>query len=334
MPWLALAWLTSAACQSEVIVGSGCKDGVCPLATGADACIARTTERAVRVDGDDSDVVDPHLDRICLPQPLVRDANGLVAAHVLWVLPSASDAPSGAPSQCADRDFLRSADAVMIATYQAVYPNQVLCDMTQVPVPSASGARVVPTGAGFYYDDFSSDLNKRCAKPTIAVSFTETAAIRPGVIVLVIASEMLDANGDPRSGNVCRAVADATHVGDSCVPTLSDYDVSQSVLETRVAACGGGPCLAYHVDGHVGDDCVPGSVRTCDKTDSSCPPFEPCVDRAALEKEAFCTCRCDAPDQSAELCTCADGFSCEPIFELADSSLAGSYCVRSELLSL
>jgi hypothetical protein len=334
MSWLALAWLTSAACHSEVLVGSGCKDGVCPLVTGADACVARITERAVRVSDDDSDSVDPHLDRICLPHPLVRDANGIVAAHVLWVLPSASDAASGAPSQCADWDFLRSADPAMTAMYQAGFPNQVLCEMAQLPVSSASPAPVAPTGAGFFYDDFSSDLSAQCATPRIAVSFTETAAIRPGVIVYIVASEMLDANGDPSSGKVCRADADATHVGDSCVPTLSDYDVSQSVLETRVAACGGGPCLAYHVNGHVGDDCVPGSFRTCDKTDSSCPRFQPCVDRAALAKEAFCTCRCDAPDKSAELCTCADGFSCEPIFELADSSLAGSYCVRSEIFSL
>jgi hypothetical protein len=156
----------------------------------------------------------------------------------------------------------------------------------------------------------------------------------PGVIVRIIASEMLDANGDPSSGNVCRAVANASQVGVSCVPSLSDYDVSQAVLETRVAACGGGACLAYHVDGSLADDCVTSAVPACTPTDTSCQPSQPCVDRAALAKAAFCTCRCDAPDNSAELCTCADGFSCEPIFELADPSLAGSYCVRNEIFSL
>ncbi|MDD9942948.1 MAG: hypothetical protein OXU20_18045 [Myxococcales bacterium] len=43
-----------------------------------------------------------------------------------------------------------------------------------------------------------------------------------------------------------------------------------------------------------------------------------------------CTCRCEAPDPETEVCSCSEAQTCTPL--IFTGSLAGSYCVNSEIL--
>jgi hypothetical protein len=322
---VATALLTASACQSEVVVGSGCKDGVCPLASGADACVLRTTGREVIL-GSEADGGEP-LRGICLPNALQRGSDDQVEARVLWVLPAVAGTMADAPTHCSDRSFLSAAEGVTSRYLAQQYPGREICTVEQLPVPAKKDGRVPPDGDGFYYDDFSSDLAARCSKlAPRSITFSGLAELPFGVLVAIQTDEMLDTNGEPRGERLCRAAADSSAVGKSCEPTLSEYDVSQAVLQTRVAACGGGACLAYHLEGSLAKDCVAEPLESCQVSDTKCLA-KPCAKPAEVAEHAFCTCRCDSPDPTAEVCKCGEGFSCVPTFEVGDPSLVGSYCV-------
>jgi hypothetical protein len=289
--------------------------------------LLRTTERLVTV-RDTVDAAHP-VGNVCLPNVLQRSSRGLVNARVHWLLPPASDATKETPSRCDERPFLHPTDVAFDAEYRLDFPGYEICDVDQLPVLSGPSGLSVPTEAGFYYDDFSTQIDQMCphAAP-YGVVFSETARPPGGVIVAVAVDEMVDVNGDPDPGRICRPVADVSQVGKSCLPALEDYEQSQSVLETRSAACGGGPCLVYHLDGSVADDCVDRTAtHTCLASAASCPAPKPCATAEDLASHASCTCRCAAPDPDAELCTCAKGFACVPVFAAGDPAIVGSYCV-------
>jgi hypothetical protein len=103
------------------------------------------------------------------------------------------------------------------------------------------------------------------------------------------------------------------------------------VLETRSAACGGDPCLVYHLSGSVDPNCVQDVQVSCDPQTKQCelPVF--CAGPEQRAKLAFCSCRCDAPEPGAELCRCGRGFGCEPLVHEGDPAVVGSYCVRNDI---
>jgi hypothetical protein len=318
------ACLASSACESAVVIGSGCKDGVCPQVSGVDNCLVRTTERAIMVgDATAGRIGDtgPLLGTVCLPTALPRDAQRLVDLRVHWVLPLAADALPGTPAHCDERSYLHHIDGAFAAEYRVRFPDHEVCDVDQVPVPAGADSTTIPTGTGFYYDDFSQDFLTSCAGRFPARTAFNDMYVPEGVLLRVISDEVLDTNGKPDTERVCRAGGDGSQLGKRCLPPLESYDSSQTVLETRSAACGGDPCLAYHLEGSVDPKCV---EKLGDEPVA-------CADAAERAKLAFCSCRCAAPEPDAELCRCAKGFACEPLVHEGDPAVVGSYCVRNEI---
>lgn len=203
-----------------------------------------------------------------------------------------------------------------------------MCDVDQVPVLAGADAGLLPTDPGFYYDDFSQEVLTRCvgSKPTRAAF--NTAYPLDGVVVRLLAEEILDTNGESDPARVCRTGGDGGQLGQRCLPPLESYDISQAILETRSAACGGDPCLVYHLEGSRAEDCAQRPVQACTPGDTTCVDRHPCATSEQLASHAFCSCRCDAPDPDAELCRCAKGFACVPLIHDGDPALVGSYCVR------
>ena len=314
-----LGVLAVPACESTLLLGTGCKDAICPLATGADTCLVRATDRSV-VHELDAAAPDSRLRGVCLPAPLPRDSHGLVNAAVHWVLPRIADAPAGVPVHCSERAFLHPISVAFDARYRASYPGQEVCDVDQLPMIETPDAGIaLPADAGFFYDDSSVELTKVCsATQPQRVAFSESAQPPERVIVVVVAGETLS-----DAGGVCRLAPGNSQLGRSCLPSLEDYDVSQAVLQTQSEGCEGRACLAYHMEGNVADDCQP----------SSTPPFKHCLSKENRAKRAFCTCRCDAPAADAERCECGDAFKCVPVFEAGDPAIVGSYCVPNDLSS-
>jgi hypothetical protein len=299
------------ACDSSVLIGSMCKDGVCPFAEGADTCVVRTTERGLQI----APATDSQVSGVCLPAALRRDAHGLSTVHVYWIL-----SPGDAVTQCDQKPFLHPVSAFVAKSWPLIGPDAVVCEVEQLPVLVVSDARPdVPSGSGFYYDDFSVERVARC--PTLQpqrIVFSADAQPVARAHIRVREQELLDRGGDATSAAVCSAAFDEAHVGDSCVPPLEDYAITQAVLATRSAACGGGTCLAYHALGSIAQDCD-ASVATC-------------VSEEARALRMSCTCRCDAPEPDAELCACPSGLVCVPI--ATDGPLAGSYCVPDSIVHL
>jgi hypothetical protein len=324
---LVIAAVLSAAagCESTVSVGSACKDGVCPLSVGTDNCLARISERAVAFTGmAESDRSTPG---ICWPSNLQRNALGFVKARVHWILPLAAQASAGTPTHCTDLPFLHAINVAWDADYRQFYGREI-CDVDQLPVHDGT----VSSGEGFFYDDFSSELHGRCIAGTPGFISLKNAPPSAGVIFRFVSDEMLGANGEPDTGRVCRAVGDSSYTGKRCMPPLESYDQSQAVLETRSPACGGGPCLVYHLEGSVSASCVPKpQIHPCARDEVGCTPPQPCASQEELAKFAFCSCRCDAPDPDAQLCPCHAGFACTPLIEDGDPALVGSYCVPKDI---
>jgi hypothetical protein len=320
----ALGLLAVPACESTVVVASGCKDGVCPLVQGADACLLRTTTRKVVFR---APLESGPVPGICLPNTLPRDSHGLVAARLHWVLPRAEDATLGTPVHCREVPFLSPLDLAFDAEYQAQYPGQEVCDVAQLPVETVAGELIAPTDSGFFYDDFTVERTTSCGVNPARIAYAGFAVPPVAVLAIVSTDETLR-----DVARVCRVAPSNSLVGTSCLPSVEDYDLSQSVLETQSKACGGRACLAYHLEGSLADDCVePSVVRVCSVNDTPCVAPKPCVSAETLAHNAFCSCRCDAPDGDAELCKCGSGFSCVPVFEDGDPGIVGSYCVPSSL---
>jgi hypothetical protein len=51
-------------------------------------------------------------------------------------------------------------------------------------------------------------------------------------------------------------------------------------------------------------------------------------DPSVLQDRVYCTCRCEADDESVSTCKCRDDFECLPVMELGGPGVEGSYCVR------
>ena len=113
----------------------------------------------------------------CLPRSLDRNDDGLVGCDLLWALPPAGAAPVGTPTACAELPFLSPAgeDATTAR-------GGVVCEVEQLAV-SGSAA---PSGAGWYYDDFSPDAAEVCADTSPStIGFTAAAEPPPGVRIFL-----------------------------------------------------------------------------------------------------------------------------------------------------
>ena len=101
------------------------------------------------------------LRQLCLPRPLNRDSNDLVGCEVREVQPEGQT--------CAEAGRGREAEAV------SVEDGREVCRVTQLPSDPSAG---VPTGQGWFYDDFTAETVGACSfnPEQQRVSFTENSA--------------------------------------------------------------------------------------------------------------------------------------------------------------
>jgi hypothetical protein len=274
----------------------------------------------------------------CLPRPLVRNADGLVAdCDVLWELPPPGMAPLGSPTQCrqAGFEFLLPPDGDRERISDR---GGRVCKVAQLAVRSSGGSeqQIVPTEAdgltfdeGWYYDDFSEGALTECIGETKQrIAFTSNAKPPTGVSVKLQCLNQLypddgaqqsSCSAGPRSGTSGR-------VGDPCLPDAvpeGGFSDSEAYLGTSDADCGGGVCLTYRLLGDPREDCVPsaGDPQSGGPGTLCAPPYD-------VEKRIYCSCRCDAPAGYAE-CACPDGFACVDVLDQGSDDIRGGYCVRN-----
>jgi hypothetical protein len=223
------------------------------------------------------EVIARQLGAVCLPRPLVRRSDGLVGCNVIWELPPVDKAPVGAPTECGAMPFLKPVDDGTSALNDRQGAN---CKVDQLPVKTAG---TVPSGAGWYYDNFSQGVMSEC--PGVQrqrVSFTNGAKPSTGVIVtlqclnetqrLPDTRDISTKTPQPEIGSPCSDVKQGTKTvsGDSaCVVSLNDGSTDKSMFcHPELNVC----------------------VKTCQSA-NDCPGAWECDDRPetlAAAKKAFC----------------------------------------------
>jgi hypothetical protein len=311
--WMTIVLMMSitaiAACEQTSRVGSGCVDGVCPQALSRDDDACKITS-----DGAEIGVTEGQDATVCLPTPLRRYDDGTVQARLLYELPASGDGAI----KCTDRPYLKPVSDELRAKHQQRNPGAELCELNQLAVIEADGGEtVVAAGDGFYYDELSDEFDRDCSDDAAGrVVVTLGAQPWEATTVIISTNEALTADGAVDPDLSCNPIRGTAPIGAPCLPAQRDYSDAQVVIETRSEACGDGVCLVYHLEGNTGP--------SCDASDSS----QGCASEEQIEDRAYCTCRCDAPPGSAELCACPDDFTCVDIVQLRDD-VAGSYCVKN-----
>ena len=117
--------------------------------------------------------------------------------------------------------------------------------------------------------------------------------------------------------------ADSSKVGAPCLPYVipeNGFDPRVAYVESNSPDCGGGICIAYHLDGDPAQGCVLSENKKCPTS-------------SEVERSVYCTCRCDAPDGYAQ-CACPDGFSCVTALSDGSDDVRGGYCVRNDTVAV
>jgi hypothetical protein len=129
---------------------------------------------------DFAEVMDPIVDRLtrplganCLSIPLARTAKGLVDCEVIWELPQPGAAPMTTPTSCAQLPYLKPVASPHKAKNERGGNN---CVVRQLAVTNTDADAAPPQGEGWFYDDYSSERNTACRRPsTQRIAFTPTA---------------------------------------------------------------------------------------------------------------------------------------------------------------
>jgi hypothetical protein len=223
---------------------------------------------------------------VCLPRPLVRKADGLVRCQVVWELPKAGGSNDKAPTDCSQLPYLRPVQAGRAATNKAGGNN---CEVTQLAVPGAA----VPSGSGWYYDDFSAELKTSChSNEQQRVAFSSDAKPPTGVLVKLECLNETQVVANTRSDLDLRSVQPG--IGTPCGSDVSTNPVS-----------GDAACVVTLNNGQQdhGLFCHPDlnvCVQACG-SDTECPPAWVCDTRpttlaSAAGRGAYCvnpTCGAD-----------------------------------------
>jgi hypothetical protein len=226
-------------------------------------------------------IIAKQLGEVCLPRPLIRQANGLVPCDVVWELPATKAEGASTPLTCDELPFLGPVDEGRAMTNDQKGVN---CRVKQIPIKDLSVA-APPTGIeGWYYDDFTEDLKKSC-KPTQPqrVAFTNSAKPPTGVTVKLecltetqrLATTRTDLLPDvtqPEIGTNCggEAGTDKPKGDDACIIKLmGDKEDTSMFCHPVFNSC----------------------VQTC-SSDTDCPPAWVCDRRAdtfaVTDDRAFC----------------------------------------------
>lgn len=119
----------------------------------------------------------------------------------------------------------------------------------------------------------------------------------------------------------------APPVGDPCKPEqipAGGFSPTEAYVETSSVQCETRVCMVYRLGGH--PDCV---GKTPVPNDPVCPTPESIPSsQAEVDRRIYCTCRCDAANDSFATCECPDDYQCIPVLELGGPGVEGSYCVR------
>jgi hypothetical protein len=228
------------------------------------------------------DVIAKQLSTVCLPRPLVRQADHTVACNVVWELPKLGTAPTTTPTECSAAAYLLPVESGRAPVNDRGGNN---CQVAQLPVTDdVFAAKRQPDGDGWYYDNYSTDLSKQCpaAQPQ-RVAFTAGAKPPTGVVVklecLNETQMYVDPTRDVAAGSVqpeigtpCATDQTAGKVSgdDACIVTLANGMQDKSLFchpETNVC------------------------MRAC-SSDTQCPPAWVCDTRsestAATNGRAYC----------------------------------------------
>ncbi len=119
-------------------------------------------------------VIAKRLGAVCLPQPLVRKADGTVPCDMVWEM-SAPGGVAPAPTDCT-LPFLKRPPA----DHKQIGDNGgQLCTVQQLPVSS----QTTPAGGveGWYYDDFSAEAQKTCTHGAQRIAYSANAKPPQGV---------------------------------------------------------------------------------------------------------------------------------------------------------
>jgi hypothetical protein len=197
----------------------------------------------------------------CLPHPLVRRSDGLVDCKLLWELPKVALPGSGAPARCEQESFLSPATSTTIGS-----AGGALCELRQLPV-TEHDPDAAPSGEGWFYDDYSRELQRVCSKfQPRRIAFTAQARPPLGVKVKLecldetqhitdTRSAMSAAGPQPEIGSACGEVDPKQAHGDAaCLVTLADGTLDAA--------------LFCHPEREV-------CVRRC-ASDADCPPAWVC----------------------------------------------------------
>ncbi|HKP57805.1 MAG TPA: hypothetical protein VJV78_13830 [Polyangiales bacterium] len=226
-------------------------------------------------------IIDAIIDAIpsvCLPRPLVRGSDDTVRCNVIWELPAADEATTGVPTECAGiGSWLSPADPASANQSSAKGKR---CVVQQLPVHGLTA----PQGQGWYYDDFSDEVQARCQGRTKQrVSFTESARPGNGVKVKL---ECLNETQRLRSTDPGR-LAEQPEIGSPCADLVDGK--GQPIPLTEACAVNmqdGSQDRSMFCHGEL-NVCV----RAC-QGDSQCPPAWVCDARpdstAQSGGQAYC----------------------------------------------
>jgi len=114
-------------------------------------------------------------------------------------------------------------------------------------------------------------------------------------------------------------------VGDPCLPEQipeGGFDPSEAYIESSSVQCETRVCMVWKLQG------APPGTATCAADPSTCASQE------QVDRQVYCTCRCDAGDSRFASCSCPHGYSCTPVLDQGSEGVRGSYCVKSSTVSL
>jgi hypothetical protein len=203
---------------------------------------------------------------VCLPKPLVRTSKGTVNCNVIWELPPPAAAGNNTPTDCeGPGTYLEPVDPDRPAMNDRGGKN---CKVQQLAV---TDAHTVPTGKGWYYDNFSDELQKVCAGHPQRVAFTDSAKPANGVTVkleclnetqTLRSTDTRRMPEQPNIGTPCNGLVDASGapvaLEDACAVRFKDGSEDRSLFcHTELNVC----------------------MRGCQST-SQCPPAWVCDIRA------------------------------------------------------
>lgn len=124
----------------------------------------------------------------CLPSTFKRRANGEIECDLIVELPAHSEPGVDSPIRCSDRAYL---SPVKSPRPKKNGSGGVNCSVAQLPVTSAK----IPSGDGFYYDDFSDKRSDNCSQ-TAGTRSGNAIGLSPSVTELVPFPLFIDCDAD------------------------------------------------------------------------------------------------------------------------------------------